>query len=581
MRNGVTSQPFLLRWTTKTSLSSRIQDPLGMYVLKFLEDYFLPGITTQTERLRYFSFLTWAWKQIADKKLDWNKILDMEKVLTLIAAMHHDNDPNSPKGIRNKRDAAEFLSHHETIDLDKFTRFGRNNKEGYGNFYYKGPLKTLRILWRENDNIRFSSVGKRIAMLIDNLSPMATVFLKKRFSKQELSKLHSFCFCDEKILAEERKIWRMVFFGFTNLTKDGDLRIDFASYRDFKEGRLVISPTFSLPLGISEELSLQTDKEAVLEKILAQDHQKIEERNHWRRYTLFLIMKIIAETEPEISELNQTIRDAIYFRQVFTKNGKIKNLDFGQLEGVRRLWEVYVHNLYYISVFEIIFRILLEKIREKPLGITLDAIVSSFDLREIKRTMEKWGIIIKDPDPEITQIENKVKSIVGERTNLWNFLNERNLFLKSLKSTSYEERLANLLLLLILLKHRYESFSKEQIKVLSYRESGLFSLKPKIIYSTLIRDKISRFIKDVFALVKNRHLYIASVKYHKFGTRSWLFTEEHNLLYYYGRNYQIRGYREAKWRNVIELLLDMRLLKKEGKRILISEVGEKWLVKIT
>jgi len=580
MRNGVTSQPFLLRWTTKTSLSSRIQDPLGMYVLKFLEDYFLPGITTQTERLRYFSFLTWAWKQIADKKLDWNKILDMEKVLTLIAAMHHDNDPNSPKGIRNKRDAAEFLSHHETIDLDKFTRFGRNNKEGYGNFYYKGPLKTLRILWRENDNIRFSSIGKRIAMLIDNLSPMATVFLKKRFSKQELSKLHSFCFCDEKILAEERKIWRMVFFGFTNLTKDGDLRIDFASYKDFKEGRLVISPTLSLPLGISEEVSLQTDKEAVLEKILAQDHQKIEERIYWRRYTLFLIMKIIAEAEPEIGELNQTIRDAIYFRQVFTKNGKIKNLDFGQLEGVRRLWEVYVHNLYYISVFEIIFRILLEKIREKPLGITLDAIVSSFDLREIKRTMEKWGIIIKDPDPEITQIENKVKSIVSERTNLWNFLNERNLFLKSLKSTSYEERLANLLLLLTLLKHRYESFSEEQIKVLSYRESGLFSLKPKIIYSTLLHDKISRFIKDVFALVKNRHLYIAGMKYHKFGTRSWLFTEEDNFLYYYGRNYQIRGYREAKWRNVIELLLDMKLLKKEGKRILLSGVGERWLAKI-
>ena len=578
------SRNILLKWTTKTKLSSKIQDPLGMYILKFLEDYFLPGITTQTHRLRYFSFLTWAWKIIADKKLKWDKILNMEKILTLIAASHHFNDLNSPIGIRNKRDAEDFLRYHRIIDVNKFTKFGRNNKEGYGNFYYKGPLKTLRIFWREDDTIRFSSIGKKIAKLIDNIDPLAKViFLKEKLSKKEVLRLHPFCLCARKILAKESKIWRMVFFGFTKLTADGSLEIDVDSYKKFEKKEIEFPPTLRIPPDLSEEVSFGVDKEAIYETLLSKDYQVMTERNICRRYTLFLLMKIIAEAEPEIGMLNQTIRDAIYFKQVYTRNGNLVTIDFGKLEKIRRLWEVYIHNLYYISVFEFTFHILLEKIKERPLGITLKDIILSFNIRKIEKSLEKWGVALKERDPEIAWVEDEVKSLLdGKKTNLEKIINERKLFLNFFELTSFEEKIANLLLLLLLLKHRYESFCRDQLKILSYREEGLFSMKPSYIYDELLQGRISDFLTNIFSLVKNRHKYVASMKYYYFGTKSWLFTEENDHLYYYdyGRSYRPSKYREAKWRNVTELLLDMKLLRKSGKRLSLSKMGYEWLKKI-
>ena len=55
-----------LYWTEKIKLGE-IRDPLQLAVFKFPEVYFLTGITTQTQRLRYYTFVTWAWNQIQEK----------------------------------------------------------------------------------------------------------------------------------------------------------------------------------------------------------------------------------------------------------------------------------------------------------------------------------------------------------------------------------------------------------------------------------------------------------------------------------------------------------------------------------
>jgi|AGTN01.1.fsa_nt_gi hypothetical protein len=112
-----------LLWTAKTELSSRIQDPLGLYVLKFLERYFLAGITTQTRRLRYYSFLTWAWMIISDKNLEYQKILNIEKVATLASAYHHLNDRSAPNGIRNRRSARDFIRRRSSLSINRFVEF--------------------------------------------------------------------------------------------------------------------------------------------------------------------------------------------------------------------------------------------------------------------------------------------------------------------------------------------------------------------------------------------------------------------------------------------------------------------------
>ena len=57
-----------LSWTEKIGLSKTIRDPLQLAVFRFPDQYFLTGITTQTQRIRYYTFLTWAWNQIKEKK---------------------------------------------------------------------------------------------------------------------------------------------------------------------------------------------------------------------------------------------------------------------------------------------------------------------------------------------------------------------------------------------------------------------------------------------------------------------------------------------------------------------------------
>jgi len=53
--------PNTILWTEKVNLG-RILDPLQISVLRNPEEHFFVGITGQTPRLRYYSFLTWAWK---------------------------------------------------------------------------------------------------------------------------------------------------------------------------------------------------------------------------------------------------------------------------------------------------------------------------------------------------------------------------------------------------------------------------------------------------------------------------------------------------------------------------------------
>ena len=68
-----------LFWTEKISLGT-IRDPLQLAVFRYPDQYFLTGITTQTQRIRYYTFLTWAWNQIKEKKSD----LKEKKILYLV-----------------------------------------------------------------------------------------------------------------------------------------------------------------------------------------------------------------------------------------------------------------------------------------------------------------------------------------------------------------------------------------------------------------------------------------------------------------------------------------------------------------
>jgi len=569
----------ILRWTAKTSLSSRIQDPLGLYVLKFLERHFLPGITTQTERLRYYSFLTWAWKIIADRNLRRSKILNLEKIVTLAAALHHLNDSSPPRGIRNRQSAKAFIQTHRSIRINQFTNFGRNNRTGYGNYYYRGPLATLRICGRVNDEIVISEMGKKIAKSFGKIVHDKTdLLLKNQLSKKELSTLSVLCFCVNKIPPAERRSWRIVFFGFTKPSNGFSLRFDQEEFTKFRRG---IMRFYDIP--IDNKLNIEDclrDAEK-FDTVLDDNLQDFVKTTLARRYTLFMIMKIINETKPIVSgeTLNQTIRDCIYFNQ-FDEVGNIKVIDFGPLNRFIKLWEGYVHNLYYINFFEFMFEILLEKLAVHPMGTTIQDIISSFNTKEIVRGLQDIGVNVLDREPDIKGIDLYVRERLLKKTSLDTKPNEKQVFLNAIQSKTFEEELANLIVLLLLLRYRFESFSQTQKKACEFGESRLYSLRPSSVYHSLVEGSITEFLYTMLNLVKNRHRLISALKYVMDGTRSWLLTEEDGLLYYYGTEYWARPYREAKWRNVIELLIDMGLVTIKKNRYCLSRLGEIWLERI-
>lgn len=570
----------ILRWTAKTPLSSKIQDPLGLYILKYLERYLLPGITTQTERLRYYSFLTWAWKVITDRNVKHTKILDMEKIVTLAAALHHFNDPNPPRGIRNRQSAKAFLQHHRLVRIAQFTNFGRNNKIGYGNYYYRGPLATLRICARlNNDEIVISEMGERIAKSFEKIVRNKTDLLfKNQLSRKELSKLSCLCFCSDKISSEEQKLWRIVFFGFTKPLEGFNLCFDQEEFTKFNQGRMSLYDiTIDEKLNVEEYLKNSEN----LHVAFSNDLQEFIKTTLARRYTLFMIMKIINEAKPVVSgeALNQTIRDCIYFNQ-FNEDGKIKVIDFGPLSQFIKLWESYVHNLYYINFFEFMFQILLEKLAAYPMGTTIQHIISSFNIKKIVRTLRNVGLNVSKREPDLKEIDLCIREKLPRKTSLDTKPNEKQAFLNVIQSQVSEISLANLIVLFLLLKYRFESFSQRQKKACEFYESRLYSLRPTYIYSSLVKGTLTEFLCTLFNLIKNRHKLISSLKYTLNGTRSWLFTEEDGLLYYYGTEYWAIPYRESKWRNIIELLIDMGLVTIKKNRFCLSRLGERWLKKI-
>ena len=97
-----------LYWTEKIKLSE-IRDPLQLAVFRFPDQRFLRGITTLTLRIRYYTFMTWAWNQIKERKEDNKKILDLEKILALVSIQHHEHN-DAPIGILPRDVTKEFLS---------------------------------------------------------------------------------------------------------------------------------------------------------------------------------------------------------------------------------------------------------------------------------------------------------------------------------------------------------------------------------------------------------------------------------------------------------------------------------------
>jgi hypothetical protein len=213
---------------------------------------------------------------------------------------------------------------------------------------------------------------------------------------------------------------------------------------------------------------------------------------------------------------------------------------------------------------------------------TISQVTSFIKAEELVKELQAYGLSVTSLSEGMSQIEKDMQSILNhEKASLKSKLNERQLLLKLRNYENNEQALAALLVLAVFLKQRYETFSSSQLQMIKEEEIWLGSLSPQSIYFVLTKTDVINFISDLLELIKNRHRMISAMKYIQDGTKAWLLTEEDGRSFYYGEDlWKAKCHREAKWDNVLELLIDMGLLEKQRKTLTLTNEGKEWLERI-
>jgi len=573
-----------LSWTEKISLGT-IRDPLQLAFFRYPEEYFISGIITQTDRLRYYTFLTWAWTQIKERKSDLkkNEIRDLEKILTLASAIHHLDGLPHPNGIRSIDAGMEYIKNNQKIQLEKFQNFGRNNEEGYGNYYYRGSIENLDILWSENNSIRISPSAKEISKIFSiQLGSYQNNLWRKSLSKSDLKNMSSLCCCN--ISKQEQNFWIKIFFGLTQIRKSG-LETD-------PDKKLILKNPDELSFEkfqVSEDLISESDLDEVLTNFTEtksddtnfSETKSDDTSREMRTGSLLMILKIVKETMPTIERtfLLQMIRDCIYYSQ-FQTSDSVKSVKYGKLEWYRKYWEVYVHNLYYINILESTLEIITDICQENPLGIDIDDLTYDINDDKYLKFIKKFGFSASKKD-SIDFLFTQVETILmGKKTSLSNPLNEHEILQLLIDSQSDSEIMAITLVLLLLCKYRFSFFNEKQLQILSYKQDKFASVFPENIYREMNSIKIIDFPNWIFKFIIKRHRHVSAKKLLNSGTKAWLFTEEGRELFF-NEQYSFTAYRDGKWINVLEILYDLGLVEKDTSKKFwtITNEGEHWLKK--
>ena len=575
-----------LYWTEKIKLSE-VRDPLQLAVFRFPDQRFLRGITTLTLRIRYYTFMTWAWNQIKERKEDNKKILDLEKILALVSIQHHENN-DAPIGILPRDVTKEFLSQNSQIDLDKFTSFASRGDAQYG-----GPLDTLSIKWwkRENMELVISPAGKEISRIFSGyIGKIEDKIWSKTLTKSDLDEMRDLCCCS--IPTEEQNFWKKVFFGLTKLEKNDALEID-----DEKQLGIIDADELRFEkINVSEDdfIAQLEDKDSEFFDVdIESDNQKDWSlEKEMRKATLFLLLEIIKNSKPESGKkLYQTIRDSMYYSQ-FQVEDKISQINFNQqLESYRKYWEVYAHNQYYVTIFEKTLSVILDISKHNPHGIEIDKLVKKIDSKEfldsINKNLKNLGFQISDSDSVQTAYANLVKHMGDKKTKLSSPINEHDILEDIQNTTDQTETLGLVFVLFLLCKYRYFSFDEKVKRMNSAIDHDRWnSVKPETRYDEFGKVQVTKFPEELLRFVIKRYRIVGGKKMAN-KTKAWLFTVVGDILYFTDQDETIKTkefreklYRDTKWAFVLEIMWDLGLVQKNNKNWEITPEGEKWLNKI-
>lgn len=538
-----------LNFSEEVPSNSRVVNPLGIWGHLNLQDDFVPGITSVTNRIRYYTLQAWYYQNLFDDKVIPSK--DFERVFILTCLAHHNGDSSHPDlhHIHNKHRFDDVWDDREVFGLDF-------DIAGFGRTYYIAQLEVFRCAWTDKlDRTHYTKLNERLA---DSLNVSVEAFEQEEYSKDYLREnLSELCVCNEN--EQEIEILSKIFFGFFS-KQDGEWDLDEEEFERFEEG--------DIELSFDEEYK---SKEFGLEEATRQ-------KNLRRRNTLFLFLKVISETEP--SDVKRTIWDALYYSQ---ERGTGRELDFGGLERGRRYWEYFQLNLYYVYSIEILLDVLQNLVRNNN-GIEREQLLSKIDDRELRQyltdTLGEECETVRDIFSAIEDVND------GKRTDLDKPINESKLYSQIKAADDWKQKAVLSLLLLFSLKFRYDQ-TPGDIKANSgnspEEQVVQDSLNIELMFDLLEKSRGQdwvEFLQDLIQKIKRRHVFEASRRLKNSNTRSWLFTEEEGRLFFARQKpINIRP-RDNRWGSIELLLTDLNFIEEEDGKISLTEKGESWLQRI-
>ena len=541
-----------LDWSKKIPSDSRTINLLGIYQHLTIQREFVPGVTSVTNRIRYYTLRAFYWEHIHKEGISSN---DFEKVFILTCLAHHDGDDRDPH-LSNVFNKTKFKN-----NWDKKTFFDLKFQiNGFAANYYNRQMEILRCAW--TDELKrpiFSYINKKLARSLGELP--VSFFKNKKFTKSELKEMgeQGFCICSLEHNLDEIEIMSKLLFGFFTF-KDKNWDIDEEEYELFLNGIL--------------NLDFKAQNDFLFEE------DRILEMNMRRRNTLFMFLKIIESVNPRNKnnlEFKQYIWDAIYFCQNRNDNAHI---DFGRLNEIRKYWEFFQLNVYYVYVLEKFLDVIQEIIANKS-GIEKDKVLEQLDQDEFNDKLKNILEMELNGSSTIFNVFEALDNINGtSKTSLDSKINESKLFEILYNSRSKEEKLSIILLFLILLHNRYNLIDadiREYNRLDSYKDLESLSMNSMFNFIKLDPEKtINEYLAVICKLIINKHLYEAATRL-SMGTKNWIFLEEDNMLYFERTNKVWFGPQDNRWFSIRNLLKDLNFIAFAEDRVTITDKGLKWL----
>lgn len=538
-------------WNEKIESSSGLKNPLGLWSHLDIQTKYVPGITSVSDRMRYYSLLAWYYENLFESKILDNK--EFERLFILTCLAHHNGDSKHPSlsFVFNKERFREDWASTKTFKLNF-------QIQGNGTSYYIQQMNKLRCLWTDQLNqLHRSKINKELSQIFPKVD--ANFLKQKQFSKEEIRKhLSDFCIC--KRYEKEIEIMTKLLFGFISYN-EGEWLIDEDSYNQFLKKK-------SINLSF-KGYEIDTDN------LILSNVPDYIEMNQRRRNTLFMFLKIIAETNPKSSELRQCIFDAIYFKQ----NRCTKEpINFGELKNVVKYWELLQLNIYYVYSIEMIFDVIQEIVYDET-GILKEKILSSLDKSMIFSEISRICDTHINDKASLSKIIDLIWKISPADKGLKAKINESVLYDNIRNAEDLEVIIANAVLLVFLLKRRFESIDKrikENMEI--ERIDILDKLRIDSLFSYIDQNKNKDLIIFCDYLIKSvieRHLYESSVRM-SWGTKNWLFVEEDSRIFFSKRDMIDIHTRDNRWLTILHLMQDIEMIE-VNNQVQLTDKGKKWL----